>query len=613
MLHNLTIGKRIGLGYLSLIVILVLFATYTCVKLRKVANDSEQLSGAYVPQSQALAMLERAVMDTSRSIASYANSGLEHDKIEAQENMSAIKASLAKAGTLASEQVLLADLKTIVANAQGDANQAESKFGDLVTAISKIQEARKKMDVSAQAFMKNCYDYLDSQKQSLASEIKSSSDATTLSERVEKSNRMNEVIDIGNALRISNFKAQALKDQKIINDKLTDFDKIKEITSTLRGITRKAADLAALDTIASSAMDYKKNLEQLLKEEKEVEEISNTVQAAILRIETMSDKSTDKGMAMTLEKSQSTMDVVSSTSKFLILGSIIGVIFAAAIAAYIVKQIVSVLLGISESMDSGASQVSSAAGQICSTSQQLAEGATEQASAIEETSASIEEVTSMSKQNAETAGEAARITELVNSLCEAGSHSMDTMGYAMNAIRKAADETAEIINTIDEIAFQTNLLALNAAVEAARAGDAGKGFAVVAEEVRNLAHRSATAAKDTAEKIKRSSDLAEDGVNVTMKVAKSLNEIRDNSVKASSLVKSIAVASTEQSTGLSHVAIAMSQLDKVGQQSSAAAEESAAAGEQLFSQSRTMQASVNQLMAMVRGGSRRVVDTLSNR
>ena len=207
----------------------------------------------------------------------------------------------------------------------------------------------------------------------------------------------------------------------------------------------------------------------------------------------------------------------------------------------------------------------------------------------------------MVKHNADNAQQANNLTTSVHELSQRGVKSMDQMGQAIGDIKKAADETSLIIKIIDDIAFQTNLLALNAAVEAARAGDAGKGFAVVAEEVRKLAQRSAEAAKDTATKITRSKELADHGVQVSSEVSASLREINASSVKAAELVREIAAASTEQSTGVDQVNTAVSELDKVTQQNAALAEESAAAGEELLAQARNSDNVVQGLTLLVRG------------
>ncbi len=256
-----------------------------------------------------------------------------------------------------------------------------------------------------------------------------------------------------------------------------------------------------------------------------------------------------------------------------------------------------------QSLDAGSNQVTSSADELAKSSQSLSKGAADSASALEETAASLEEISSMSSQNSGNAKQANHLTDEVNKVSGEGVLLMQKMAQAIHDIKKSSDETEIIIKTIDEIAFQTNLLALNAAVEAARAGDAGKGFAVVAEEVRNLARRSAESAKDTAQKIKKSKELAENGVNVSTEVSKALEQVRANAQKAAQLVSEVSAASDEQSKGISQINVAVTQLDTVTQSNSAAAEESHAAAEELTAQAVSMSEVVVDLKKVIYGGS----------
>jgi len=239
-------------------------------------------------------------------------------------------------------------------------------------------------------------------------------------------------------------------------------------------------------------------------------------------------------------------------------------------------------------------QVASASGQISSGSQNLAQGANEQASSLEEVSASLEEMSSMTRQNAENAMQAKNLSTEADQNAKSGSEAMGRMSQSIQKIKESSDQTAKIVKTIDEIAMQTNLLALNAAVEAARAGEAGRGFAVVAEEVRNLAQRSAQAAKNTADMIGESVKNAEDGVKISREVAQSFESIAQGTRKVSDLIAEIAAASKEQATGIKQVNDAVGQMDKVTQQNAANAEESASAAEELSSQASELQAMVGQ-------------------
>ncbi len=280
---------------------------------------------------------------------------------------------------------------------------------------------------------------------------------------------------------------------------------------------------------------------------------------------------------------------------------LVGVAAALALGILISRGITKVLKRISDSLSAGAEQTASAASQVSSSSQSLAEGASEQAASLEETSSSLEEMSSMTQRNAENAGKVKELGSEARAAGDIAVGDMETMRTAMDAIKSSSDDIAKIIKTIDEIAFQTNILALNAAVEAARAGEAGAGFAVVADEVRSLAQRCAQAAKETATKIEDSVSKSANGVEISAKVAKSLEEIVGKARQVDELAGEVAAASKEQSQGITQVNVAVSQMDKVTQSNAANAEESAAAAEQLNAQAETMKEAVCELLRLVNG------------
>ena len=236
----------------------------------------------------------------------------------------------------------------------------------------------------------------------------------------------------------------------------------------------------------------------------------------------------------------------------------------------------------------GAVQVATAGSQISAGSQNLAQGASEQASALEEVSGSLREIAVMSQQNALNACTARGLMDAARHSADKGTESMQRLSTAIDEIKRASDETAKIVKTIDEIAFQTNLLALNAAVEAARAGDAGKGFAVVADAVRNLAMRSAEAAKNTARLIEEAVHKAEGGVTLNQEVLRNLEEIVSQVHKVSQVMGEIAAASEQQQQGVVQLNTAVEQLNQVTQQTAVNSEEATSTAQELSSQAAEM-------------------------
>ncbi|MBI4828858.1 MAG: MCP four helix bundle domain-containing protein [Nitrospinae bacterium] len=289
------------------------------------------------------------------------------------------------------------------------------------------------------------------------------------------------------------------------------------------------------------------------------------------------------------------------SSILVIVTLIAAVVMALGLGVWLARAISRPILTVVTDLTSGAEQVAAASGQISTASQSLAEGATEQASSLEETSAALEEMASQTRQNADNAAEANNLASATRKAAEQGAEVMGKMIAAMTAINTSSEEISKIIKVIEEIAFQTNLLALNAAVEAARAGEHGKGFAVVAEEVRNLAQRSATAAKDTSALIEESVKRVGEGNEMAQASGEALNRIVESVKKVTDLVGEISVASHEQAQGVDQINTAVTQMDKVTQQNASNAEESAAASEELSAQAEKLNEVVADLTRIVEG------------
>jgi methyl-accepting chemotaxis protein len=286
-------------------------------------------------------------------------------------------------------------------------------------------------------------------------------------------------------------------------------------------------------------------------------------------------------------------------------GTLTGFVIALALGVLLSVSISRSLRRIIAGLNEGAEQVASAAGQVSAASQSLAAGSSQQAAGIEETSSSLEEMSSMTRRNADNAGQADRLMKETLAVAERADQSVQVLTASMQEISAASEETSKIIKTIDEIAFQTNLLALNAAVEAARAGEAGAGFAVVAEEVRNLAKRAADAAGTTAGLIEGTVKKIKAGSQTVAETSGAFSTVSGQTAKVSELVAEIAAASGEQSQGITQVNTAVTDIDKVTQQNAANAEESASAAEEMSAQAEQMKAMVQELVVLVEGGKRK--------
>ncbi|HOJ33962.1 MAG TPA: methyl-accepting chemotaxis protein [Candidatus Hydrogenedentes bacterium] len=272
------------------------------------------------------------------------------------------------------------------------------------------------------------------------------------------------------------------------------------------------------------------------------------------------------------------------------------IIYSLATAKSITKRLRQTASALQETV----ATVTSTAEHMASISKEIADATSSQAAGIEETSASLEEIYSMTQQNVSNTDE---VRQLMTNEAAANfqrlQEKLAVVTENLHQAVKAAQQTSGVAKTIDEIAFQTNLLALNAAVEAARAGDSGKGFAVVAEEVRNLAQRSATAARDAQELLLSASQKSSAVVTLFDEMKAALDENASIAQRVSESVNTIAEASTQQSRGIDQITTAVQQMEQIAQKNSGTSEEASAASQELAAQANKLQELADEVVALV--------------
>ena len=281
--------------------------------------------------------------------------------------------------------------------------------------------------------------------------------------------------------------------------------------------------------------------------------------------------------------------------------SAVGIILCSFLGFIMMNSLTRNLQRTAERLQESSEQISSASGQVASSSHTLAHGASGQAASIEETSSTLEEISSMVSRTADNAVQLRSTGAETYQLQKECYKSIQIAYDRMKETSEAGERATKIIKTIDEIAFQTNLLALNAAVEAARAGDAGAGFAVVASEVRNLALRSAEAAKETTGIIGEVTTKIGEGHSLVEKCLEIFRTMGEMGKKVTTLIEEVSAAAGEQAQGIGQINKAVAEMEKVTQQTAANAEESASASEQMTAQAAQMKEIAGELKVIVDG------------
>ncbi len=616
MSKQFRLSVKIAFGFFVLIAILVGMGMFTVERLRGIQRWSVDESEQAVPLLKDSMKIERLSLATMADDLRYQLTGDSRQVALIATNMTAVKVAIDDTLRLAT-QYSLYNKQQLARLAGGAAEDYREQLELIADQIEKIAGIRKQMVESEERFQSACRALsaaqsrtsLKSFEEMLAHTLTAASTnapaskdniMAELQSHLKKGVGFRELMDLSREAHVIMQQADIQRDPTLATAALTNLTTINTRLDELKS-TLEVENLQTFEECRKAAKDYRATMESLVAAWKTQQSLRAKCEEASSQMMREAREIADHGIVQVNDSSQNVVKAVGEAFFSIGFGTAAavaaGLLFSFILSRSITKPINQIITSLSVS----AEQVASVSNQVTSSSQQLAQGSSEQASNLEETSASLEQMASMTRQNADNATQTDKLMGETKSMVLDGVNSMKSVSAAIDAIRHSAHETNKIVKTIDEIAFQINLLALNAAVEAARAGDAGRGFAVVAEEVRNLARRSAEAAKNTASLIEGSQKDAESGVQASARMADSLDKIRESSLKVATLVAEITAASRQQAQGIEQVNVAVAEMDKVVQHNAANAEESASAAQELSAQAQELNMLVVELTELVRG------------